>query len=101
MSDTVTGSSSKGSMHLVENMQRRPGRDRGSDSIRTRRTQPALPGSTMPTVPMVAPSQQYPARLYEPQSPAKKSPHYGRRAVLQLLSLGVLLEVLFLAMYPL
>ncbi|TMC81506.1 MAG: hypothetical protein E6J10_11535 [Chloroflexi bacterium] len=82
-------------------MQRRPGRDRGSDSIRARRTQPALPGATMPTVSMVAPLQQYPARLYEPQSPAKKRPDYGRRALLQLLSLGALLEVLFLALYPL
>jgi len=55
----------------------------------------------MPTVSMVAPLQQYPAGLYEPQSPAKKRPDYGRRALLQLLSLGALLEVLFLALYPL
>src|SRR2546430_11573032 len=82
-------------------MQRRPGRDRGSDSIRARRTQPALPGATMPTVSKVAPLQQYPAGLCEPQSPAKKRPDYGRRALLQLLSLGALLEILFLALYPL
>ena len=48
---------------------------------------------------MVAPAR--PAGLYEPRSPAKKRPHYGRRALLQLLSLGLLLEVLFLALYPL
>ncbi len=60
-----------------------------------------MPGTTMPTVSMVAPLQQYPARLYEPQSPAKKRPDYGRRSLLQLLSLGALLEVLFLALYPL
>src|SRR5437870_12974065 len=94
MSDTVTGSSSRGSMHLVENMQRRPGRDRGSDSIRARGTQPALPGATMPTVPMVAPAR--PAGLYEPRSPAKQRLHYARRAVLRLLSLVLLREVLLL-----
>src|SRR3989440_11745893 len=102
MADTVNDSlHDKGSIGLVGNMQRRPGRDRGSDSIRARRTQPALPGATMPTVSMVAPLQQYPARLYEPQSPAKKRPDYGRRALMQLLSLGALLEILFLAFYPL
>src|SRR5438093_493294 len=91
----------EGFMRLVGNMQRRPGRDRGSDSIRTRRTQPALPGATMPTVRMVVPSRQYPAGLYEPQSPAKKRPNYGQRALLQLLSSGLILEMLFLALYPL
>lgn len=82
-------------------MQRRTGRDKGAGSIRAGRTQPALPGATMPTVPITASSRQYPAQLYEPQSPAKKRPNHGRRALWQLLILGALLEILFLALYPL
>lgn len=81
-------------------MQQRPRRDLGSSSIRTRGTQPALPGATAPTAPLVARSQYYAG---VPQKPPKirKQPNYGRRAVSQLLGLGILLELLFLACYPL
>ena len=79
----------------------RPDRDKESSSIRTGRTEPALPGATMPTVPTVTALQKYPARLYEPQSPPKKRANPARRALLQLLGLGFLLEALFLAFYPL
>lgn len=64
--------------------------------MRTRRTNPALPGATLPTAPIAARSRQY---IVEPQ-PTKR-PNYGRRAVLQLLGLGICLELLFLAFYPL
>jgi hypothetical protein len=79
-------------------MQQRPGRGRaqGSASMRTRRTNPALPGATLPTAPIAARSRQY---IVEPQ-PTKR-PNYGRRAILQLLGLGICLELLFLAFYPL
>src|SRR5579859_6239035 len=80
-------------------MQQRPAKDKESSSLRTRRTQPALPGATMPTLSMGAPAQQYPARPYDPS--AKKRLNAGQRSVLQLLGLGTLLEVLFLAFYPL
>jgi len=36
-----------------------------------------------------------------PEPPVKKRPHYGRRALLKLVGLGVLLEGLHLALYPL
>ncbi len=64
--------------------------------MRTRRTNRALPGATLPTAPIAARSRQY---IVEPQ-PTKR-PNYGRRAVLQLLGLGICLELLFLAFYPL
>ena len=85
-------------------MQQRPRRDLGSSSIRTRRTQPALPGATAPTAPLVARSHYYAGDgAGGPQMPPKtpKQPNYGRRAVFQLLGLGILLELLFLACYPL
>src|SRR5436305_121435 len=84
-----------------EKMRQHPARDRGPSSIHTRRTHPALPGATMPTAPIVAPSPQNTAQFYEPQLPAKKRPNNKRRALLQLLSLGLLLEICFLACYPL
>ena len=75
-------------------MQRDP-RDR---SLRGRRTQPALPGVTLPTAPIVVQSQRNAAL---PQPPVKKRPRYARRAAFKLLGLGVLLAVVYLAMYPL
>ena len=88
-----------------ETMQQHPGTDRrvgrgqSSSSIRARRTQPALPGATSPTASVVARSR--PPYLVEPRKAPRKRPNYGRRAVLQLLVLGILLELLFLALYPL
>src|SRR5258708_2270689 len=67
-------------------------------SLRGRRTQPALPGVTLPTAPIVVQSQ-HDAAL--PQPPVKKRPPYARRAALKLLGLGALLAVVYLAMYPL
>src|SRR5216683_3151392 len=67
-------------------------------SLRGRRTQPALPGVTLSTAPIVVQSQRD-ADL--PQPPVKKRPRYARRAALKLLGLGALLAVVYLAMYPL
>ena len=81
-------------------MQQRPRRDRDTAAIRARGTQPALPGATLSTAPLIARSQQFGD---EPQKPPKvpRLPNYGRSAVFQLLGLGLLLEILFLACYPL
>ncbi|MFL5626009.1 MAG: hypothetical protein ACJ788_10500 [Ktedonobacteraceae bacterium] len=73
----------------------------GSYSMRTKRTQPALPGATLPTTALQAASQGYPLQSYEPHAPLKKRPNHLRRALLLLVSTGILLEVLFLACYPL
>ena len=67
-------------------------------SLRGRRTQPALPGVTLSTAPIVVQSQRDAAL---PQPPVKKRPRYARRAALKLLGLGALLAVVYLAMYPL
>src|SRR2546421_4588745 len=80
-------------------MQRRPGsKDRSLYPLRSGRTQPVLPGATLPTASMTARSQQYPL---ESQNPSYRRPNYGRRALIALLSLGLLVEVLLLATYPL
>ncbi|GAC1380095.1 MAG: hypothetical protein NVS4B7_02200 [Ktedonobacteraceae bacterium] len=76
-------------------------RDQVSSSLRKRRTQPALPAATLPTAPIVAHSRPDTIELFEPKSPPKKLPRPGRRALLQLLLIGVISEVLFLALYPL
>jgi len=78
-------------------MQRDP-RNYTPRSLRGRRTQPALPGVTLPTAPIVVQSQLDAAL---PQPPVKKRPQYARRAALKLLGLGALLAVVYLAMYPL
>lgn len=78
-------------------MRQRPG-DRTSRSIRAQRTQPAIPGATVPTAPLIVPAQQYNNGA---QAPVKKHIHHARRAALKLVSLGVLLELCFLAFYPL
>src|SRR5947209_1489060 len=83
-------------------MQQRPGRDRGSpNTMRTRGTQPALPGATLPTASIATPSRQQPAVFYKPKQPPQKRPNYTKRAILQLLGLWLLIEGLFLACYPL
>ncbi len=80
-------------------MQQRPS-ERGVAPIHTRRTQPALPGATPPTIPVPGPSVYYTPGHYEPQHAPQKRAKYGRRAFLRLLFLGLLIELLFLALYP-
>jgi hypothetical protein len=66
--------------------------------MRARRTQPALPGGTLPTASVTA--QQQGSAL--PQSPrGNKQPRHARQAALKLLGAGLLLILLYLAMYPL
>lgn len=78
-------------------MQQYPG-NRVTRPAQDRRTQPALPGVTAPTVPITIDSNQYSGTQ---QPSGKKRPHHGRRAVLQLLGLALLLEAFSLALYPL
>ncbi len=67
--------------------------------MRGRRTQPALPGVTLPTSPIVMQSQRNHAL---PLSPViKKRPQHAKQAVFKLVGLGLLLALLYLAMYPL
>jgi hypothetical protein len=78
-------------------MQRHNSED-GTRSMRTRRTQPALPGVTLPTVSITA--QQQGSAL--PQSlTSKKQPQHAKQAALKLIGLGFILALLYLAMYPL
>src|SRR6266516_2194504 len=84
---------------LVRNMQQRPGRkERNFYPPHSRKTQPALPGATLPTAPIPVRSQQYPI---EPPTSSHRRPNYGRRALLAFIGLGLLLEALLLATYPL
>ena len=66
--------------------------------MRAHRTQPALPGVTLPTASVKV--QQQDSTL--PQSPrGKKQPRHARQAAVKLLGVGLLLILLYLAMYPL
>ena len=78
-------------------MQRRTSEDR-TRSRYTHRTQPALPGVTLPTA-SVKVQQQGSALQQSPRS--KKQPQHARQAVFKLLGAGLLLILLYLAMYPL
>lgn len=83
---------------IGKDMQQHP-RDQRSRSVRGRRTQPALPGVTLPTASLVVQSQR---NTTSPRSPViKNRPRYAKRAVLKLVGLGLLLALLYLAMYPL
>jgi hypothetical protein len=82
---------------IGEDMQQHP-RDQRSRSLRGRRTQPALPGVTLPTAPIIKQSQRNTAL---PQPPIKKRPQHAQRVALKLVGLGLLLALLYLAMYPL
>ncbi|HEX9133961.1 MAG TPA: hypothetical protein VF844_16845 [Ktedonobacteraceae bacterium] len=85
-------------MMIGEDMQQHP-RDQRSRSVRGRRTQPALPGVTLPTSPIVMQSQRNHAL---PLSPViKKRPQHAKQAAFKLVGLGFLLALLYLAMYPL
>ena len=64
--------------------------------MRARRTQPKLPGITLPTASIVVQSSHGSA-LPHP----KKQSQRAKRAALQLAGLGLLLALIFLAMYPL
>lgn len=78
-------------------MQRRTNEDR-TRSIRAHRTQPALPGVTLPTTSVKV---QQPGTAL-PQSPGgKKQPQHARQAAFRLFGAGFLLILLYLAMYPL
>jgi len=75
-------------------MKQNPG-EGASRSLRARRTQPSLAGVTLPTTPVITPQ----SRNGVPQQTAKKRP--ARRAMWKLLSLGLLLTLLYLTLYPL
>ncbi|MEO8972871.1 MAG: hypothetical protein ABI406_14885 [Ktedonobacteraceae bacterium] len=77
-------------------MQRRPA-GRETYSVRTKRTNPAMPGATLPTAPITVHSSQNPGNQ---QLARKRSGGVGR-AVLWLCAIGVLIELLTLALYPL
>jgi hypothetical protein len=81
-----------------EDMQRRTGQD-SARLMRVRRTQPALPGVTLPTDSIAVRRQQDSAL---PQSlVSKKQLRHAKQAALKLFGLGLLLALLYLAMYPL
>jgi hypothetical protein len=71
--------------------------EQGRPSTRARRTEPALPGATAPTLPDMA----QPQRLYAPKQPLRQQTRPIRRALWLLALLGVCLEILWLAIYPL
>ncbi len=75
-------------------MKQNPG-EGASRSLRGRRTQPALTGVTLPTTPVATPQ----LRNGIPQPTTGKRPTHG--AMWKLLSLGVLLALLYLSLYPL
>lgn len=77
-----------------------PPRNSTARSSRTRRTQPALPGVTLPTTPIAAEPQWYDAKRQRWQQPPKKRSS-SRRAGWRLFLAGLLLAMLYLALYPL
>lgn len=72
-------------------------RERERPSTRARRTEPALPGATAPTLPGMA----QPPGLYAPKHPTKQQTRPIRRALWLLTLLGLCLEILWIAIYPL
>ncbi|MGZ3615952.1 MAG: hypothetical protein ACXWOL_03575 [Ktedonobacteraceae bacterium] len=78
-------------------MQRRTSEDR-TRSIRAHRTQPALPGVTLPTASVNV--QQQDSALPQLHR-VKKHTQHAREAAYKLLGTGLLLILLYLAMYPL
>src|SRR5579863_3323777 len=75
-------------------MKQNPG-ESASRSLRARRTYPALVGVTLPTTPVTTPQ----LRNGPPQQVAKKQP--ARGAIWKLITLGLLLSLLSIALYPL
>ena len=76
-------------------MKQNPG-ESASRSLRARRTHPALVGVTLPTTPVTTPQP----RNGLPQPVAKKQ-QPARGAIWKLITLGLLLSLLSLALYPL
>src|ERR1700680_386264 len=76
--------------------QQQPG-ENASRSLRTRRTQPALPGVTLPTTPVTTPQ----ARNGTPQLKPAAKKRFARSAMWRLLTLGLLLALLYFTLYPL
>lgn len=66
--------------------------------MRSRRTQPALPGGTLPTASVMV--QQKGSALPQTTGRKRQSRH-ARQAAMKLLGVGLLLILLYLAMYPL
>jgi hypothetical protein len=66
------------------------------DSMRKQRTQPALPGVTLPTMPIVA----QPPHTTMTSRPARRTQRGGSKVVI-LWGLALLLEGVYLALYPL
>ena len=79
-------------------MQQRTSEDRAR-LIRARRTQPALPGVTLPTASFRV-QQQQGSTLSQPPT-SKKQLQHAQHAALKLIGVGLLLSLLYLAMYPL
>ncbi len=71
-----------------------PPDQRTVDALRSRRTNPALPGVTQPTL-ILSPTTP------RPGVPPIRKTRYAWHLVLQLCLLGILLELLLLALYPL
>ncbi|GAC1397162.1 MAG: hypothetical protein NVS4B12_09670 [Ktedonobacteraceae bacterium] len=71
-----------------------PPNQRTADALRSRRTQPALPGVTQPTV-IISPITPRPGATYG------RKTRNAWRTLVQLCLLAILLEVLLLALYPL
>ncbi len=80
---------------VVQNMQQRPG-GRETNPVRMRRTNPALPGATLPTSAVPTRVQQLPPH----SPPARKRPNGTGRAVIWLCVTGILIELCTLALYP-
>ncbi len=74
-------------------MQQRPNQ-RIVDSSRSRRTQPALPGTTQPTTPVMSPTTPRPTGY------SSRTTRIGR-TLLSLFVFALVLELLYLALYPL
>ena len=70
-----------------------PPNQRTVDSFRSRRTQPAIPGVTQPTV-IISPTTP------RPGTPPARKTRIAWRTALQLSLLGLLMELLLLALYP-
>src|SRR5579871_2156214 len=75
-------------------MKQKPG-ESASRSLRERRTQPALVGVTLPTTPVITPQM----RDGTPQRAARRPS--ARGAIWKLITLGLLLSLLSIALYPL
>ncbi len=74
-------------------MQQRPDQQT-VDALRSRRTQPALPGVTQQSVPIISPTTPRPSAI------SARKTRNSSPILLQLSLLGVIMELFFLALYP-